>query len=87
MDITSKGVFEEGFLALVKNLLWVSGGCAVFSGARGSLFTLEYAFLNRRIRCGLFRSLMEQVSRLWETRCINMLGLRCCAGALGRGIL
>eukprot|EP00192_Tetraselmis_astigmatica_P009726 CAMPEP_0117685962 /NCGR_PEP_ID=MMETSP0804-20121206/22121_1 /TAXON_ID=1074897 /ORGANISM="Tetraselmis astigmatica, Strain CCMP880" /LENGTH=808 /DNA_ID=CAMNT_0005497473 /DNA_START=224 /DNA_END=2648 /DNA_ORIENTATION=- len=60
VDVTARGSISQGLVQLVEQLLLVSAGCAVFSGLRGSTFTLEYAFLNQRIRSTLFQCLMEQ---------------------------
>jgi len=60
VQVTGREGGGSEFVALVRSLLLVCAGCAVFTGARGSLFTLEFAFLNRRLRSRLFSSLIKQ---------------------------
>lgn len=48
-------------------LVGVAFGCAVFTGARGGLFTLGMARLNMRIRTQLFHSLLRQDIGFFDT--------------------
>lgn len=67
IDYASIEPDSHQFQQTTLKLVGVAFGCAVFTGARGGLFTLGMARLNMRIRTQLFHSLLRQDIGFFDT--------------------
>ena len=67
IDYASIEPDSHQFQQTTLKLVGVAFGCAVFTGARGGLFTLGMARLNMRIRTELFHSLLRQDIGFFDT--------------------